>query len=207
MCGILATVVKKPNNRFWDLLRASEIRGQDGTGYVYYSKKGQMYNTYKVPFKASDIPIRSAEVLHPGDMVIAQNRLACFGLNIDNQQPIISQDILLVHNGNLFDFESVFKQENLERRYQVDSELILRLYEKYRNIDSIYQKTKGNFACILVDRNRRKIFAFTNDKPLCRYEDETGIYFFSTLRIGQKVFGKDAKIEELQHLSKIEFNF
>ena len=207
MCGISATIVKNSSNKYWELLRASEIRGQDGTGYAYYKRLGQTYRTFHTNVKASDLYMKHPEVLHKGDVVVGQNRLACFGLSLENQQPLALENTILVHNGNLYDFEQVFKNEALPRRLQVDSELILRLYEKYGNIDVIYQKVKGNFACILVDRKKQKIIAFTRDKPICFYEDDAGIYLFSTPRIGQKIFGKDAVIKELENFSRLELNF
>lgn len=206
MCGISATIVKRSDNKYWELLRASEIRGQDGTGYTYYKALGTTYRTFHTTKKASEL-FKYPEVLHRGDVVIGQNRLACFGLGVENQQPLMSQSAILVHNGNLYDFEQVFKEEKLQRHLQVDSELLLRIYERYRNTDSIYYLAKGNFACIIVDRIKKKVLGFTRDKPLCWYEDDTGIYFFSTLRIGQKVFGAQADIHEIENFSGISFNF
>lgn len=206
MCGISLTIVKSDKNKYWDLFRASEIRGQDGSGYVYYKVLGQTYTMNKVSHKAS-LLMKYPEVLHKGDFVIGQNRLACFGLDVINQQPLMSQDTILVHNGNLYDYEDMFKEEDVPRRLQVDTELILRLWDKYKSLDILYHKLKGNFACILVDRNRKEIQAFTRDKPLCWYEDDTGIYLFSTRRIGEKVFGKEAKINELENFSRIKFNY
>jgi len=208
MCGISATIVKNGDkNKYWDLLRASEIRGQDGTGYVYYKKLGQMYTRYQAAIKASDMPMKHPEVLHNGDVVIGQNRLSCFGLEVSNQQPLMLENTVLVHNGNLFDFESMFKELNLPRQLEVDSELILRIYEEYHRLDAIYALVKGNFACILIDRKKKQIHAFTRDKPLCWYEDDSGIYLFSTVRIGQKVFGEKAEIHEMENFSRRTFNF
>ena len=184
---------KSEKNDYKKLLIVSEIRGQDGTGWIHHKKEEGIYVVHRSHKKASKM--NYIPTTEPGDLIVGQNRLAIFGLDFNNQQPLTTAETALVHNGNLYDFERVFKEEGLKREYQVDSELILRLWEKYHDIEVIYEKVKGDFACILVDKTKKTVCGFTRDKPLCSYRDETGLYWFSTPRIGKKVFG-DVKIDE-----------
>lgn len=197
MCGITGATIKKRENKYWDLLLASEIRGQDGTGYSRLKKdEDQPIHLISVK-KASELEDHEKVELDRGDLIIGQNRLATFGLTKENNQPIVSGRFSLVHNGNLFDFESVFKKFNLKRELQTDSELILRLieYKKPTTPEEIMHaiqwamsEIKGNMACLLLDNFTRTITAFCRDKPIWTAEDDTGLYFFSTERIGQKLF-------------------
>lgn len=195
MCGVTGAIIKSDNHKYWDLLIASEIRGQDGTG-IMVKGKNRSTITQKSNLKASDIEWELK--LQKGDLVIGQNRLAIFGLTPENNQPVTTERLGLVHNGNLRDFEEVFVKHNLKRQYQVDSELILRLYERFaqddwnvqgQEITRFKERIKGNWACLILDTWRNQIIAFAHYKPLFRYEDDTGIYFFSTEQIGKKVFG------------------
>jgi glucosamine 6-phosphate synthetase-like amidotransferase/phosphosugar isomerase protein len=162
-------------------------------------KRGGNFSTFHSSLKASfltDFP-----VLEPGDFIVGQNRLAIFGQTVQNNQPLHEafMKLALVHNGNLYNFEKTFVELNLKRSLQVDTELILRLLQKFKleqvglhlAISSTIQQIKGNFACMVLDGvypTQAALGVFIQDKPLWMAEDETGLYFFSTDRIGKKVF-------------------
>lgn len=215
MCGISAAIIRSQNHRYWDLLKASEIRGQDGTGYAIFGPEENFF-VHKTPFKAS--LLASFPSLIPGNVVVGQNRLAVFGLDHTNDQPLLSgTHLALVHNGNLYDFEKVFLEERLPRALEVDTELILRRIERARRdtslafsgslTESIYQQMisralrnlKGNWACLMYDSEYKYLSAFVYEKPLFMTEFEGNTYFFSTERIGKKVFGGGAGIIEIPH--------
>jgi hypothetical protein len=78
---------------------------------------------------------------------------------------------------------------------------------KYSNvtvfdISNILNVVRGNMACLALDLEFATLYAFKRDKPLYSFEDEDGLYFFSTERIGRKVFGnqpfKEFKENEIQ---------
>jgi glucosamine 6-phosphate synthetase-like amidotransferase/phosphosugar isomerase protein len=64
-----------------------------------------------------------------GDQCLAQNRLACFGLNLENTQPLLdaNQEFMLVVNGNLLNHRELFQEFGWRPKMEVDSEIILRL--------------------------------------------------------------------------------
>lgn len=191
MCGITGAIIKQKGDTYWKLLEASEIRGQDGTGISIKSFDIDLPLIGRSELKASEAKFRNE--LNEGDIVIGQNRLAIFGLDHRNDQPLVTKDYSLVHNGNLVGFEELFKRLDLKREYEVDTELLLRIIEGLgveRGVRYIEDNVKGNFACLVIDHKANKLSGFRRFKPLFEYEDETGIYFFSTERIGEKVFGK-----------------
>ena len=198
MCGITAALIKTSSHKYWDLLRASEIRGQDGTGCTIMHRDGFLF-TFHSPFKAS--LLSELPELKAGEFIIGQNRLAIFGQTQENNQPLHEKfmNLSLVHNGNLYNFEKPFEELKLKRSLQVDTELILRLLQKFKleeqgpktAISSTIQNIKGNYACMVLDSVyplTASLGIFVQDKPLWMAEDETGLYFFSTDRIGKKVF-------------------
>jgi glucosamine 6-phosphate synthetase-like amidotransferase/phosphosugar isomerase protein len=183
-------------------LKTSEIRGQDGTG-ITILRDGQ-FITHRWNCKASEIT--DFPELKTNDIVIGQNRLAIFGLDPSNNQPLVTDRYALIHNGNLYDFEKAFETYGLPRTYQVDTELILRLIEKFNkgswrvgppdtelgeDVRDMAESVKGDFACLLLDAENQMLAAFRRNKPLYGCVDGDSLYFFSTERIGQKVF-KDA---------------
>lgn len=196
MCGISAVIVRSLPTLYWDLLKVSDIRGQDGTGVTIL--RDAHFMTHRWNCRAKDI--KDFPELKEGDLVIGQNRLAIFGLDHKNDQPLLTDRFALVHNGNLLDFEKMFKEYGLRRELQVDSELILRLIEKvssslqvplsaeqlYR--DAVMGAVKGDMACLLLDTRRIGITCFVRNKPLHVKTVGGNTYLFSTERIGKKVF-------------------
>ncbi len=198
MCGITGIIAKDRSKLYWELLDASEIRGQDGTGIASIRPDKLDFITARSNKKASE----SGQLefgIYANDIIIGQNRLAIFGSDHKNDQPLVTDRYALVHNGNLVNFEERFEDYGLKREYQVDTELILRMIEMYDAktpkdyIDIVYnleRKLEGNWACLLIDKKLNCLVAFTRFKPLFEYDNPVGIFFFSTERIGQKVFGK-----------------
>ena len=208
MCGIVGCVVvnhpSQVRDNFYKLLVASQIRGQDGTGIAFSDHTTRRWNK-----KASDIPIEEIPGFYEGDIIIGQNRLAIFGLDHKNDQPITDNDFAIVHNGNLLNFEQKFKDLNLKREYEVDTELILRLIESHKDVKQTKSKIlnkmmresligiavqnaedqlEGDYACLMIDYKDRKLIAFRKYKPLYIYADKDALYWFSTLQMGLKVF-------------------
>lgn len=218
MCGISGTIAKKKSDRYWNLLIVSQIRGQDGTGVA--DLRGDMMGVTRSPLKASDsmrfeAPHSVEFEIEPKDMVIGQNRLAIFGLGHENDQPLVGERFALVHNGNLTHFEEKFKEWNLPRTMKVDSELILRYLEMCdpQNITELFQcirqsfdSIEGNFACIVLDKKLGVTAAFNRYKTLFYTDTEEGIFFFSTARIGAKIWSKGEKFVELKNNGVVIFS-
>lgn len=192
MCGISGVVVNKLPTSYFDLLRVSEIRGQDGTG-ICILREGKLLSHHWV-CKASEIT--DLPELRVGDLVIGQNRLAIFGVDHSNDQPLVSDNLAVVHNGNLYDFEKAFQEYGLDRKYRVDTELILRLLELDISTEKFLRapftlnpQVKGDYACLVLNKELRTLLAFSRNKPIyTTLERDSNRYFFSTERIGAKVF-------------------
>jgi glucosamine 6-phosphate synthetase-like amidotransferase/phosphosugar isomerase protein len=200
MCGITGCIVNNnpsfATEVYFKLLKASDIRGQDGTGLTLLRNK--KFYTYKWPIRARDISFDLA--LEKGDKIIGQNRYAIFGLDFSNNQPITFDNLSLVHNGVLYNYEKqkkLFEEKyNIYQDTQVDTELIVRLLHLFLSqkikqkdaIKDVLSVIDGEAACICLDCSNSSLYAFMKNKILYRGEDEYGnVYFFSTLYIKNKV--------------------
>lgn len=209
MCGISGAIIKERSEKYKKLLTVSEIRGQDGTGVTLLPGTDiTSFITWKSNKKASEEKLLRVK-LYSKDAIIGQNRLACFGLSEENNQPLTTDRFALVHNGNLVNADKLFETFNLKRKLKVDTEFILRFIEEMNPQTTeelektikdliVHKKIKGDMACLLIDKKLKVLVAFKRYKPLFLYEDTTGIYFFSTQKIGEEVFGKQ-KFEEISN--------
>lgn len=211
MCGISGVIIRNPNgNKYYDLLKVSDIRGQDGTG-ICILRNGE-FIVKRWDCRAQEIT--DFPELQANDIVMGQNRLAIFGLTHDNDQPLVTEKTALLHNGQLYHFEEAFAaQPHLKRELTVDTELILRMFDDQVKLylSSIIEEqfvgdgvaealndvfcnplVKGNAAMLLLYRGTHFITSASFDKPLWRLDcSDRNTYFFSTHRIGMKVFSEE----------------
>ena len=80
------------------------------------------------------------------------HRLAINGLNEQSNQPIIYKDIILICNGEIYNYKELYKLADCDDEIQTDSdcEVIIHLYLKY-GIEHTLQMLDGVFSFILID--------------------------------------------------------
>ena len=76
-------------------------------------------------------------------------RLAIIDLNDEANQPMIFDDIVLVFNGEIYNYKELFHVEQLNCKTSSDSEIIIRLYQKY-GFDFL-NKLNGMFVFCIYD--------------------------------------------------------
>ena len=94
-------------------------------------------------------------------------RLAIIDLNEEANQPMIFDDILLVFNGEIYNYKELIHVEHLECKTASDSEVIIRLYQKYKF--DFLNKLNGMFS-------------------FCIYDMKKNLYFCARDRYGKKPF-------------------
>jgi asparagine synthase (glutamine-hydrolysing) len=94
-------------------------------------------------------------------------RLAIIDLNEEANQPMIFDDILLVFNGEIYNYKELIHVEHLECKTASDSEVIIRLYQKYKF--DFLNKLNGMFS-------------------FCIYDIKKNLYFCARDRYGKKPF-------------------
>lgn len=186
MCGIFGVILgnnktikdvltKKEFNFF---LKHAEVRGRDSSGYV-------TLDANKLKVTKRDLKLTS--VL---DYKAIKNSPLCFGHSrlITNgskdNQPLVMSENILIHNGIVVNVDQVFENNDFERKLEIDSEIILAIFNKNRtngltikdSINEIYKLCKGTISSVIYSKSDNSLILFSNNGSLY-----TGILNGSTL--------------------------
>ena len=78
------------------------------------------------------------------------HRLAINGLNDVSNQPIVIDEIALICNGEIYNYNELYTEMNITPKTGSDCEVIIHLYKKY-GIEQTLQMLDGVFAFVLID--------------------------------------------------------
>lgn len=170
MCGIFGIISPIPVNRndFEILVNHSQQRGKDSSGLLIY--QGESYHVYR-----ADYPInRLLKNIKPysSNIVMGHSRLITNGL-ADNQ-PVVRDEICVIHNGIIVNHGSVWDKINKIRELQIDTEIIAAIasvhIDEGADLDKLPSRIlglcKGVIACALVFKNKGKLCLFSNNGSL-----------------------------------------
>ena len=178
------------------LFKLSESRGKEASGFITKSKKNIDYN--KTPESASKM-IKSREYFNHFNKlkmpisIIGHSRLVTNGTqeNHDNNQPIMSQGIVGVHNGIITNVNELLNTYTMiEREHEIDTEIIFKLLTYYINKSSslesavglTFSKLLGTASIASFFSNINKALIATNNGSLYIEYDTEKKYVFSLLR-------------------------
>jgi asparagine synthase (glutamine-hydrolysing) len=83
-------------------------------------------------------------------MVLGFHRLAINGLNDESNQPLVINDIVLICNGEIYNYKELYKAMNITPTTGSDCEVIIYLYLKY-GIEQTLIMLDGVFSFVLFD--------------------------------------------------------
>ena len=83
-------------------------------------------------------------------MIFGFHRLAINGLNDESNQPLIINDIVLICNGEIYNYKELYKMIDIEPKTGSDCEVIIYLYIKY-GIKQTLEMLDGVYAFLLYD--------------------------------------------------------
>ena len=83
-------------------------------------------------------------------MVLGFHRLAINGLNVESNQPLVFNDIILICNGEIYNYKQLYKYMGIDPKTGSDCEVIIHLYLKY-GIEQTLTMLDGVLAFILYD--------------------------------------------------------
>lgn len=91
--------------------------------------------------------------------ILGFHRLAINGLNEESNQPLIINDVILICNGEIYNYHDLYDSMNIKQITGSDCEVIIHLYIKY-GIEQTLNMLNGVFAFILYDNrpNINKLF-------------------------------------------------
>ena len=110
-------------------------------------------------------------------------RLAIIDLNDEANQPMIFDDIVLVFNGEIYNYKELFHVEQLNCKTSSDSEIIIRLYQKY-GFDFL-NKLNGMFVFCIYDIKKNLFFCARDrygKKPFFYYFKDNKFIFSSSIK-------------------------
>lgn len=210
MCGIFG-IIAKPDSKISGkeiekILRKiailSESRGKDSAGIAFRNPKIQTIDVIK-----GDIPIRellnSIELGKQMDKAInafsEKNGFAAFGharlvtngtqLNEVNNQPVLKDNIVIIHNGIIVNEDKLWKEHpDLKRDFSIDTEIIPSLIRsELKHTDNLvyalnqsFSKLIGTFSLAIMFHDLSQFVLCTNNGSLYYITDNDNFIIFAS---------------------------
>ena len=178
MCGILVDLSGENTSKFDVALSTMMHRGPDASGL-------------DVVFGAS----------------LGHRRLSIIDLGNQSDQPFKSDDgnLMLVYNGEIYNYKELTKKYGLECKTGSDTEVLLKLYERFGV--ACLDELNGMFAFVILHKDSGKIFAARDRlgiKPLYIDRRCDALVFSSEIRALLEINGDiDWDIEGLRQYIKL----
>jgi len=221
MCGIFGIIANQGlilktselTRAVNSLFKLSESRGKEASGIAI--KNNESIFIYKQPTSATEM-IASKNYnnifkktfkkrINSPFSIIGHSRLVTNGLQTlrNNNQPAIKKGIVGIHNGIIVNVDNLWhKYKNLNREYDIDTEVFLELVNLYR--------TKGNSIPKAIQQTFKQIKGsasvalFFNDSPNLVLATNTGsLYTLTNAKREIFVFASEKYI--LKRFAKINF--
>lgn len=125
-------------------------------------------------------------------------RLSIIDLDGEANQPMLFDDILIVFNGEIYNFEALKKEESLTCITASDTEVLIRLYQKYG--EDFLNKLNGMFSFCIYDIKKQKYFCARDrygKKPFFYYFKEGKFLFSSMIQPIIKLLGFTPNINKV----------
>ena len=184
MCGIFGQVSSSVVNhdKLRILVKYAKQRGKDSSGLLYNDGP----SSYKVCCANHEVD-RLLKKVNPFDsqVTLGHSRLITNGLS-DNQ-PVVYDDIAVIHNGIIVNDEEIFEEIETERKFEIDSEAIAAIAKQHlaqggelsELANRVLNLCSGVVACALVLTNLGKLVLFSNNGSLYLGKNGGDWYFAS----------------------------
>lgn len=153
-----------------------------------------------IPHRGPDAKGRYSAVVDGTHVFLGHVRLSIIDLSAAGNQPMYACDdqIVLVFNGEIYNFETLRGRllGGIAFRSHTDTEVILRLYEKFGI--GFLEELNGDFAIAILDRRLGKFFLVRDRigvKPVYFHESSGGFRFGSEIK-AVLASGVEARLDE-----------
>jgi len=126
------------------------------------------------------------------------NRLAIIDLDEEANQPMVFNDILIVFNGEIYNYKQLIIDEELECKTASDTEVLIRLYQKYET--NFLNKLNGMFSFCIYDMKKEKYFCARDrygKKPFFYYFRDNKFIFASSIKSILKLLDKKPNLNKV----------
>ena len=147
------------------------------------------------------------DVKEVNNVLLGHTRLAIIDLNNEANQPMEFDKIVLVFNGEIYNYKELIKNENLKVKTKSDSEVIIRLYQKYGF--EFLDKLNGMFAFSIYDKNKDLFFCARDrfgKKPFFYYYEGDEFIFGSEIKSILKILNYTPNINYEAFMQYLRFS-
>jgi len=214
MCGIFGIIAKKGSPYSPKLLEAvvrkvallSQSRGKDSSGFCIRNEESRKFYVLKGDIPISDLLRKKAFGTHITNSMsftkgklnncfctIGHARLVTNGtqLNPENNQPVIKDGIIGIHNGIIVNNSELWdRHSQLKRKYEIDTEVMLSLARMHIDQGQLTSKALieaiksifGTVATVLLFDDRNEFIMATNNGALYILNNNRDILCFASER-------------------------
>ena len=237
MCGIFGVITKKETQHnpksiksiLTDLARFSESRGKDSSGLAILNSTENVINVVKGNVRINDLLKENITsnlisntfcegfINNNNTLAFGHARLVTDGSQLKeyNNQPVIKDDTVLIHNGIIVNTEELWdNNKNATRVFQIDTEIINTLLSQklneYTNVNealtSSLSMLKGTYSiasyfakgnAFLLATNNGSLYYLTDNQTFLFFASEA--YYFKKL-MRNKAFKTYIEKNEVQQL-------
>ncbi len=125
-------------------------------------------------------------------------RLSIVDLDEEANQPMVFDDILIVFNGEIYNYDELSVSKSLECKTKSDTEVLIRLYQKYDT--EFLSLLNGAFSFCIYDIKKERYFCARDrygKKPFYYYAKENKFIFSSMIKPIIKVLGFTPKLNKV----------
>lgn len=208
MCGIFGIITSNQSSYSKEFLSSSlkqlallsETRGKDSSGLCAFNQIEKRIEVIKGPIPIKQLFRHSAitnitsnafGVCDTGKYAFGHARLVTNGTQLDdaNNQPVVKDGIIGVHNGIIVNVDKLWKQHpNITRENEIDTEVLFALIRSKIDINNSIEKAVsssinkvfGTVATALVFDNLDKFVLATNNGSLYTIHNNNDILFFAS---------------------------
>jgi len=161
MCGIVVTIGEHSKEKTLRALDRLKHRGDDDISVV------SINSNFSIGFR----------------------RFAINDASINGRQPFLYKNSIGVFNGEIYNYAKLKREYSLDTISISDTEVILPLYEKFK--DDFYPLIDGMFAGVIINKSNNEIIVIKDlvgEKPLFLVKSGDDIFFISELKaLSQKI--------------------
>jgi hypothetical protein len=229
MCGIfgiVASIESEYSRDFLDkalrrLALLSESRGKDSSGLCVFDQQANQIQVLKGPLrirqllKDKRIAAALSGAFEKGAFAryaFGHARLVTNGtqLNDENNQPVVKDGIIGVHNGIVVNVDKLWdKYPNLKREYEIDTEVLLALvrgnlnagYSVEDSVSLAVNEVFGTVATALAFDDAGKFVLATNNGSLYTLHNGKDILFFASEKFMLTEFAKKTDLSKIGNYS------
>lgn len=208
MCGIFGIIVSKDSKYSHEFLskslvtlaKLSETRGKDSSGLCAFNQKNKSIDVLKGPIPIKALLSRKitnefvSVAFQDGDCAkyaFGHARLVTNGtqLNDVNNQPVVKDGVIGVHNGIIVNVDELWDQNpQIDRENEIDTEVLFALIRSELDssksvedaVSCSVNKVLGTVAIGIVFDNLNKFVLATNNGSLYTIHNNKDILFFAS---------------------------